>query len=359
MIGVVLVAVFILIAGGSRADGENSILGSNLKSYVEETTAAIGTLTRPVESIVDINSLAAASTPSNRIREATAGEGQGGNAVVISPDLATIQQSSVVAINPASQDYIEASGSKRNGVVEYTVQTGDLISFIASDYGVSIDSILWANNLTNPNALKVGQTLKIPPVSGVIHIVKKGDTIATLAKNYGADAGKILDFNDLTQNDTLQINDELIIPDGQPYKTNKIAAVVNSITKKSTSAFAYLPDLGSYFMLPTTGHDWGIIHGRNGVDIANSIGTPILAAADGVVTVADSSGWNGGFGRYIKISHDNGTETLYGHSSKLLVEVGEKVTKGQKIALMGSTGHSTGPHLHFEVHGARNPLAKY
>ena len=112
-------------------------------------------------------------------------------------------------------------------------------------------------------------------------------------------------------------------------------------------------------MIPTTGFDWGKIHGRNGVDIANSCGTPVYAAADGMITIADSSGYNGGFGKYIKIAHPNGTETLYGHSMKLLVAVGQEITRGQEIMLMGSTGRSTGCHLHFEVHGARNPLAKY
>ena len=112
-------------------------------------------------------------------------------------------------------------------------------------------------------------------------------------------------------------------------------------------------------MLPAIGFNWGRIHGRNGVDVANSCGTPIYAAADGSVTSAKTSGWNGGFGKFLKILHSNGTETLYAHVSRLLVAAGEYVTKGQQIAVMGSTGRSTGCHLHFEVHGAKNPLAKY
>ena len=145
----------------------------------------------------------------------------------------------------------------------------------------------------------------------------------------------------------------MIIPGGK-LQTQSVPAPVSAAKQ-----FAYLPNLGGFFMLPTTGYDWGRIHGRNGVDIANSCGTPIYAAADGSVTSAKTSGWNGGFGNFLKILHSNGTETLYAHASRLLATVGEYVTKGQQIAVMGSTGNSTGCHLHFEVHGAKNPLAKY
>ena len=120
-----------------------------------------------------------------------------------------------------------------------------------------------------------------------------------------------------------------------------------------------MPNLGDFFMLPTNGYNWGRIHGRNGVDLGNSCGTPIYAAAEGSVAVADGVGYNGGFGKFVKVIHSNGTETLYAHATKLLVATGDYVTRGQMIALMGSTGRSTGCHLHFEVHGARNPLAKY
>ena len=95
------------------------------------------------------------------------------------------------------------------------------------------------------------------------------------------------------------------------------------------------------------------------MDVANACGTPIYAAADGTITLSDAIGYNGGFGKFIKMSHPNGTETLYAHTSRLLVNVGDQVTRGQQIAVMGSTGRSTGCHVHFEVHGAKNPLAKY
>lgn len=319
---------------------------SNLiRSYVEETSASIITISQSQNQLADIYSLTALSGQSM---------GRGGES---SNEIgsSTIQENSLMASNPTSTDYIEA-GFISNQVLEYTVQPGDLLSFIASDYGVSINSILWANNLANANSIRPDQVLRIPPVSGVIHKIKSGDTIASIAKKYGATADKILAFNNLEEGQSLDINEELIVPDGQ-IKSSGTTGTQSAVTKK----FSYLPDLGDYFTDPTRGigRISQKIHGRNGVDRANSCGTPIYAAADGNATTVDDVGYNGGFGKFIKLTHPNGTETLYAHASKLLITAGQNITKGQQIALMGTTGRSTGCHLHFEVHGARNPLVKY
>jgi murein DD-endopeptidase MepM/ murein hydrolase activator NlpD len=219
-----------------------------------------------------------------------------------------------------------------------------------------MNTIIWANSLTRINDLQPGTELKIPPINGVLHKTKKGDTIASIAKKYGAEEGRIIAFNALPKNGSVQIDEELIIPDG------KITSQKSSAPKSKSAIiarFAYLPDLSDYFMIPVSGRNWGVIHGRNGVDIAAPCGTPIYAAADGIATIVDAVGWNGGFGKYTKLVHPNGTETLYAHNSKLLISQGANVVKGQQISLMGSTGRSTGCHSHFEVHGARNPLANY
>jgi len=286
--------------------------------------------------------------------------GQGGTEQDISlPHI--LGDNSVQAVNAISTDYLD--NFKPNKVIDYTVQPGDVISFIASDFGVSINSILWANKLSSPNSIAPGQVLRIPPVSGVIHTIQKGDTISSIAKKYGADTNKIITFNDLLEDGKLEPETDLIIPDGsvkvtiQPKRSIE-SGFISSVTSVA-KRFAYLPDLGDFFKIPTLGFDWGIVHGRNGVDVANTCGTAIYAAANGTVITAIGSGWNGGFGKYIKISHENGTETLYGHLNKILIADGGSVTRGQEIGLMGSTGRSTGCHLHFEVHGARNPLAKY
>jgi LysM repeat protein len=299
--------------------------------------------TPPPSQMADIVSITALNT------NKSLGQG-GGQENNISPSI--VNQNSLLAYNPVNINYIEDNGFERSQVLKYTVQPGDLLSFIASDYGVSVNSIIWANNLTDADSLRLGQILKIPPVTGVVHIVKSGDTIIKIAEKYGGEEENIISFNSLPKDGQLRVGAEIIVPDGK---------INTAYTSGSATArrFSYLANLGDYFMSPATGYNWGRIHGRNGVDIANSCGTPIYAAAGGNVALSDSVGWNGGFGKVIKLIHPNGTETLYAHASRLLVENGAYVARGQQIALMGSTGRSTGCHLHFEVHGAQNPLAKY
>lgn len=348
-----LFLVFLLLTfKGSIGEGQPTLFSNIIRRSIEETSASIVSYTQSPNQLADLSSLAAVSQAGQ--------EGQDNQGTAITP--LPINENSILAHNPISTDYMETAGSKRSQVAEYTVQTGDLLSFIASDYGVDISSIIWANQLRDADSISPGQILKIPPVSGVIHQVKKGDTVASISKKYGADESKVIEFNSLPQSGELQIGDEIIVPDGQIRAT----AVVRSGSSSAGSVakrFSYLPNLGDYFMPPTAGYNWGRIHGRNGVDIANSCGTPIYAAAGGSVAIADGVGYNGGFGKYIKLIHTGASgeslETVYAHATKLLVGAGEYAQRGQMIALMGSTGRSTGCHLHFEVHGARNPLAKY
>lgn len=350
-----VIASLVLIFWGSSSDGQSSILNHIIRNYIEETAAFAATAVHSPNQLAEINSLTVtAATP----QEA----GRGGSQEDL-PEFSTVQDNALVAYSPPSKDYIESGGLKRNQVVEYTVQDGDRLSFIASDYGVSVSTIIWANNLRDADSISPGQVLRIPPVSGVVHKVKKGDTVESLAKLYGVEAQSVIAFNDLPLDGDLATGDELIIPDGQPHssgtKSTSSGTYSNGASVRTAKKFAYLPDLSDYFMIPTTGFNWGILHGRNGIDMANSCGTPIYAAAAGTVTTADGVGYNGGFGKFIKIEHDNGTETLYGHARQLLVSIGETVSRGTLIAYMGTTGRSTGCHLHFEVHGARNPLSKY
>ena len=337
--------MFVLIFKGTSGEGQANLFSNLIRSYVEETSASIINITQSQNQLADINSLTALSGQNL---------GRGGES---SNDLdpSTIQENSLMASNPVATDYID-TGFKSNQVIEYTVQPGDLLSFIASDYGVSVDSIIWANNLANANSIRPDQILRIPPVSGIIHKVKSGDTIFSIAKKYGATTDKILAFNDLKEGQSLEINEELIVPDGQLK-----SSVVTKPGAKPIIAnrFSYLPDLGDYFMIPTQGRLSQGLHGRNGADKANPCGTPIYAAADGNAITVDGIGYNGGFGQFIKLAHPNGTETLYAHLSKIVILAGQTVARGQLIALMGSTGRSTGCHLHFEVHRARNPLLKY
>ncbi len=327
---------FLLIVFKGSSEGQKSIFSGILSNYIEETAASV--MIGPSRNeMADINSIVAHS---------------GNSGIQKSSTLSTIQDNSVVSRGTILTDILDEFTDRGTQISTYTVQEGDTLSFIASDYGVSIDTIIWANNLKDADSIRPGMELKIPPVSGVVHKVKKGETVSSIAKKYGIEAEKIISFNFLPQEGNLQEGQELIVPGG---KLQSQSAPAVSTAKR----FAYLPDFGGFFSWPTTGFNWGRIHGRNGVDIANSCGTPIYAAADGSVTQAKSSGWNGGFGKFVKILHPNGTETLYAHLSRLTASGGEYVAKGQQIGAIGSTGNSTGCHLHFEVHGAKNPLAKY
>jgi LysM repeat protein len=238
-----------------------------------------------------------------------------------------------------------ASGTDQISI--YTVHEGDTLPSIAKLFDVSKNTILWANNIKG-DKVSVGDRLVILPVSGVRHVVKKGDTVSSIAKKYKADSAEVAQFNDIAVNESLSVGDIVIVPDGQLDGPVQTPTKGKPVTGKNLDNYFIRPIIGG---LKTQG-----IHGHNGVDLASSFGTPIMAAASGVVIVSKTSGYNGGYGNFIVINHPNGTQTLYGHLSENLVSVGDEVAQGQIIGHMGSTGHSTGNHVHFEVHGARNPF---
>ncbi|OGM97866.1 MAG: hypothetical protein A2735_02775 [Candidatus Yanofskybacteria bacterium RIFCSPHIGHO2_01_FULL_41_21] len=348
-LGIILGIALILIIIKGPGSNQSGIIGNVVRHYIEETSASI-IPTDKNSQLTDIGSLMGGSTsiiyPAN---PSTIYEGRGGPGEDTPPETYTIQNSSIQSIDSASTDYL--NDIKPNKIIEYTIQPGDALSFIASDYGVTVNDIIWANNLKDVDSIKPEQIIRIPPVSGVIYKIKSGDTVSLIAKKYGIDEEKIKSFNDISENGNLNINDEIIVPGG------KMTTQPKTKVQTATSTFAHLPNLGDYFALPTKGRISQGLHGRNGVDIAASCGTSIFADADGTATTVDDTGYNGGFGKLIKLSHPNGTESLFGHANKLLITVGQVVIKGQLIAIMGSTGRSTGCHLHWEVHGAKHPLS--
>ena len=162
-----------------------------------------------------------------------------------------------MANNPSETDYLNSF--KADQVVEYIVQPGDSIGIIASDFSVSVDTIIWANNLRNPNVLSLGQILKIPPVTGVIHTVKSGDTIASIAKKYKADSQKILSFNKIQDDQTLAAGNELIVPGGQlagPKPSVKSAA------KGSGGSGIYVPIGDGQCVAFVRAHGFPNMHGN-------------------------------------------------------------------------------------------------
>lgn len=233
----------------------------------------------------------------------------------------------------------------------YTVEEGDTIASISAKYGISSNTILWANQMTRKSKLKIGQTLVILPISSVKHKVVKGDTIAKIAKKYHGDVDEIISYNGL-EDGKLTAGEIVIIPDGEMPAT----PIPPKSTKGTPNKYSG-PSIAGYYTYPAPGtHKSQGLHGHNGVDMAGSIGLPIRAAADGVVIVSNFGGWGGGYGNYIVVKHSNGTQTLYGHLSRINVSVGQSVDQGQAIGALGNSGKSTGPHLHFEVRGARNPF---
>jgi LysM repeat protein len=231
----------------------------------------------------------------------------------------------------------------------YVVREGDTLSDIAKMFGVSVNTIRWNNDI-NGSVISPGQTLTILPVSGVRHTVKKGDTLASIAKVYKGDIGDIKKYNNVTESSVLSVGDVVIVPDGEIVTTSSSRA--SSRVQIVSSAKVY----EGYYMRPAAGQKTQGIHGHNGVDIGAPIGTSIVAAASGRVIISRSGGWNGGYGNYIVIQHNNGTQTLYAHNNKNIVYEGAEVVQGQVIGYMGATGKATGSHLHFEIRGARNPF---
>ena len=285
---------------------------------------------------------------------ATAGEFDEGMSLQVSQDNALVSTRNPLGTLPRAD-----SGQ----IVVYTVEQGDTPSAIAARFGISLNTLLWANELRSANAIKVGDSLIILPVTGVQYHVKKGDTIEGIAKKFKADVSEIVSFNGLAIGEGLIAGSEIIIPDGE------ISAVVSpsataSLPPSTVARFSGLPELQGFLMRPIAGgrnvratkaNPHGI-HGFNGVDLATSCGLPVYAAAEGSVIIARTSGWNGGYGKYIVVSHANGVQTLYAHLSAIQTSVGAQVGQGTQIALLGSTGNSTGCHVHFEVRGAKNPF---
>lgn len=246
---------------------------------------------------------------------------------------------------------------QRTEYFAYKVESGDSLYSIGNKFKVSTDALKYVNNLYDGSVLRVGQEVTIPPISGLIHKVEAGDTLASIAQKYSVPSQAIADFNYLLEPNKLALGTELVIPDAkipQPVVTN--LPVIPSIIN------AGVTDGGAkkgWCMWPTNAglitQNFSWYH--NGLDIASSSVPPIFACASGVVVRAGWDPW--GLGLHIIVDHGNGYETVYGHMSRLDVSYGDKVKKGEVMGLMGSTGRSTGPHVHFMIKyqgSPQNPL---
>ncbi|MFA6537417.1 MAG: M23 family metallopeptidase [Patescibacteria group bacterium] len=253
----------------------------------------------------------------------------------------------------------------RQGIMQYVVGQGETLSAIAKKFNISVETILWQNGLTARSIIRPGDELEILPMTGVMHKVKRGETLGAISRKYAVAQDKIVSANNMYDSASLKIGQQLIIPDGRMVV---VGTTPKNVATKNTPQVAPITKL---FLPPEKvangdGYIWPAGVRRisqyfswrhTGLDIAGPTGTNIYAVESGTVVF---SGVSNGYGNNIMIDHGNGLKTRYAHASKLYVEKGDSVVKGQTIMAMGSTGWSTGPHLHFEVivNGAKkNPLA--
>ncbi len=273
----------------------------------------------------------------------------------------------LAVINPQRISLTDNSQSdnlftERTEIIEYEVQSGDTVSAIAQRFQLNVNTILWANNLSAFSLIKPGNKLIILPTNGVLHNVKSGETISRLAQTYDVAEDQIIEYNNL-EGTTLTISQRLIIPGGRriipaPVRVATPAPAYTSPNSASSLVAPKEASASNKMVWPTEGFritqyfSWR----HTGLDIGNKTGTPIYAAEAGTIELA---GWSNGYGNNIIINHGGGKKTRYAHMSEMFVKVGQEVSDGEHIAAMGSTGWSTGPHLHFEViiNGAKqNPL---
>ena len=224
----------------------------------------------------------------------------------------------------------------------YIVRSGDTISGISLKFGLSnISTLIAVNGIDNVRSLWVGQKLKVPSMDGLLYTVKENDTLAAIAEKYNVSLKEILDVNDLSS-EVLAESSTLFIP-GAKLDAESLQRAMGeifiwplSVKFRISSRFGRRAD-------PFTGE----ASNHTGIDMACAKGTPIKAAMSGSVIY---TGYSSIYGNYVILKHYDGYQTLYAHMSKIIASKGDKVSQGNIIGLVGSTGYSTGPHLHFSVY---------
>lgn len=248
--------------------------------------------------------------------------------------------SAVLAVGPNDPITVE-SEKPRGEVLTYKVEKGDTISSIAKKFTISEDTLVWANTIDDRHNLSIGQELKIPPLSGVMHTVRSGDTVYTIAKKYSGNPQSIVDYygNMIDETLSLHTGDLVMVPDGEMPEAPRIVPKPITVLVKGDGTLAW-PMRGGISQYTASYHPGAI-------DITDPVGTPIRSADGGTVISVESLTW--GYGKNVLVDHGNGIVTRYAHMSGFEVSRGDKVSKGQVVGYVGMTGRTTGPHLHFEV----------
>jgi len=287
-------------------------------------------------------------------------------AASVSPQIPPVEEPVQAVETP--EPVVEAIPVPEEAYFTYVVQQGDTVASIAARHGLQLQSLLWNNShlQTDPDLLLIGQELTIPTRDGILYTVRLGDTLLDIADIYQADVDSIvgLSSNAIGDADRVLDGSVLLLPGAVPPPPPPPVVAPESFFAASAPEDAPLagdfsppPPAASAgvsgFMWPLVGtlNDYfgsprggGTYH--SGIDLGAPTGTPIAAAASGQIVLVSAGG---GYGNYVVIRHDNGHETLYAHLSEVWVVQGQWVAQGESIGAVGSTGWSTGPHLHFEV----------
>jgi len=233
----------------------------------------------------------------------------------------------------------------RLGITTYTVVAGDTAEKIAEGFGLQPTTLMWSNPEMEkiPDLLRVGQELTILPLDGVYHTVEVSDTLESIAQAYKVEVDTITAcaWNDIPSNGALSVGDKLIVPGGtKPYIARMVTAYAGPVAASAEAS--------GLFYWPTSGVlTQGYWYGHRAIDIGAAVGTAIRASDNGFISFA---GWTDiGYGYLVVVDHQNGYQTYYAHLSNIFVREGEAVSGAQVIGAMGSTGNSTGPHLHYEI----------
>lgn len=270
-----------------------------------------------------------------------------------------------------------APARPRPGPVEYRIQVGDTIEKIAERYNITQDSIIWNNDVGYVNRLAVGTTLRIPPVNGILYTTQEGETIQQIADKFKVSPYAIIDSE---YNKLQAATPQTFIPKGElevmvPGGVTKTVAIywkptINRVAgggSRGVGQVSFGGGAGSCGLVSNGGGDgslgyplsgYTVIRGfssyHSGIDLAKSSGSPVMAAGSGTVIFAGWSDW--GYGNAIVIAHTPDLWTLYGHLSRINVTCGQFVARASVIGAVGSTGNSTGPHLHFETRIGGDPV---
>jgi len=257
----------------------------------------------------------------------------------------------VLSESQAAVPLKEALAQEKTPVLEtktYVLQKGDTLSSVANKFDVTLGTLISFNNIKNVRKVGRGASLVIPNFDGVLYTVVQGDSLSSIARNNKVDYERILEANKLPTP---------VVAPGQQIFLPGATLSTWDLKQASGELFLY-PSRGYITSRFGTRRDpfTGVRTFHNGIDIANALGTPVRASMAGTVT---DTGFNSSYGNYVVVSHEGGFQTLYGHLKSFLVKVGQSVAQGQQIGLMGSTGYSTGNHVHFSIfkwNKALNPL---